>query len=287
MRIGVVYPQTEYPTEPEEIVRYAQKAEALGFTHILAYDHIVGANPERPGGWKGPYTNKDPFMEPFVTYAYLAGFTEKIEFTTGVLVLPQRQTALVAKQAAILDVLSKGRLRLGVGIGWNAVEYEALGEQFSNRGKRVEEQIEIMQRLWTEELISVDGRWHKFSDVGLNPMPVQRPIPIWFGGHHENVLKRVAKYGQGWMPNYRSAEEVQPLWERLKSFLDAEKRSVGEIGLEVRLQYGDGNAAQWKETVDEWKALGATHASINTMGVGLKGAQAHLDAIERFSEARL
>ncbi len=287
MRIGVVYPQTEYPTEPKEIVRYAQKAEALGFTHILAYDHILGANPERPGGWRGPYTHKDPFMEPLVTYAYLAGFTEKIEFTTGVLVLPQRQTALVAKQAAILDVLSKGRLRLGVGIGWNAVEYEALGEKFSNRGKRVEEQIEIMQKLWTEELITFEGKWHKFSDVGLNPMPWQRPIPIWFGGHHENVLKRVAKYGQGWMPNYRNAEEVMPLLKQLGNFLEEAGRAPSEIGLEVRLQYGDGKAAQWKQTLDEWKALGATHASINTMGVGLKGAEAHLDAIERFAEAML
>lgn len=287
MRIGVVYPQTEFPTEAEAIVQYAQHAEQLGFTHILAYDHVVGAKPERPGGWRGPYTDKDSFMEPFVTFAYLAALTEKIEFTTGVLVLPQRQTALVAKQAAILDLLSKGRLRLGVGIGWNAVEFEALGETFTNRGRRVEEQIQLLQQLWTQKLVTADARWHKLSDVGLNPMPLQQPIPIWFGGHHENVLRRVAKYAQGWMPNYRQAADALASIKQLGAFLEKEQRSLDELGLEVRLQFGDGNAERWKQTLGEWQELGASHASINTMGAGLTSAQAHMEAIQRFAEAML
>lgn len=287
MRIGVVYPQTEFPTQAEAIVQHAQHAEQLGFTHILAYDHIVGANPERPGGWRGPYTDEDSFMEPFVTFAYLAALTEKIEFTTGVLVLPQRQTALVAKQAAILDLLSKGRLRLGVGIGWNAVEFEALGETFTNRGRRVEEQIQLLQQLWTQKLVTTDVRWHKLSNVGLNPMPLQQPIPIWFGGHHENVLRRVAKYGQGWMPNYRQVADALAPIKKLGAFLEKEQRSLDELGLEVRLQFGDGNAERWKQTLGEWQELGATHASINTMGAGFTSAQAHMDAIQRFAEAML
>ena len=287
MRIGAVYPQTEYPCEPEAIARYALKAEALGYRHILAYDHVLGANPERAGGWRGPYTSQHSFMEPLVTFAYLAAICKDIEFTTGVLVLPQRQTALVAKQAAILDVLSKGRLRLGVGIGWNAVEYEAMGASFNNRGQRVEEQIELLQQLWTNNLVSRKGRWHQFSDVGLNPMPVQQPIPIWFGGHHENMLKRAAKYGQGWMPNYRRAEDAKESLKLLGEFLKTEGRSWDDMGLEVRLQYGDGNADRWKQSLEEWQSLGATHASINTMGAGLKDADAHIKAIESFAKAIL
>lgn len=287
MRIGVVYPQTEYPTKPDAIATYALRAEELGYRHILAYDHVLGANPKRTGGWRGPYSSEHSFMEPLVTFAYLAAICKRIEFTTGVLVLPQRQTALVAKQAAILDVLSEGRLRLGVGIGWNAVEYEALGESFNNRGRRIEEQIELLQELWTKKLVSSKGHWHQLSDVGLNPMPIQQPIPIWFGGHHENVLKRAATYGQGWMPNYRKAEDAKESVKLLGEMLKTEGRSWDDFGMEVRLQYGDGKADRWKQSLDEWQAIGATHASINTMGVGLKGAEAHLDAIERFAKAIL
>jgi len=283
MRFGVVYPQTEYPTDPAAIRDYAQTAEGLGYTHILAYDHVLGANPDRPGGWRGPYTHQHTFMEPFTLFTYLAAITEKIEFTTGVIVLPQRNTALVAKQAAMLDLLSAARLRLGVGIGWNPVEYEGMGENFKTRGRRMDEQVELLKRLWTEELISYQGRWHNFSDVGINPLPTQH-IPLWFGGHHENVLRRIAKWGDGWMPNYRKAADVAPLLERLATFLDEQGRSSQDLGLEVRLQYGQGNPEEWTQTTGEWKALGATHASLNTMGYGLNSAQAHIKAITLFGE---
>jgi probable F420-dependent oxidoreductase len=283
MRFGVVYPQTEYPTDPVAIRDYIQTAEGLGYDHMLAYDHVLGANPDRPGGWRGPYTHEHTFMEPFTLYSYMAAITEKIEFTTGVIVLPQRNTALVAKQAAMLDVLSAGRLRLGVGIGWNAVEYEGMGENFKTRGRRMDEQVELLKRLWTEELISYKGRWHNFSDVGINPLPTQN-IPIWFGGHHENVLRRIAKMGDGWMPNYRKAADVAPLIERLHSFLQEEGRSRKDLGLELRIQYGDGQPENWMQTLHEWTSLGATHASLNTMSYGFDSAQDHIKAITHFAE---
>jgi probable F420-dependent oxidoreductase len=287
MRIGVVYPQTEYPADHIAIRDYAQAAETLGFSHILAYDHILGANPERPGGWRGPYTHKDPFMEPFVTFGYMAAFTEKIEFTTGVLILPQRQTALVAKQASILDVLCNGRLRLGVGIGWNKVEYEALNKSFNNRGRRVEEQVAILKSLWTQPLVSSHQKDHSISDAGLNPMPIQQPIPVWFGGHHENVLRRVAELGEGWMPNYRQAEDAKLPLEKLDKFLDENNRNRKDIGLEFRLQYKMGAQKSWAKSMQDWKALGTTHASINTMRAGLKSAKEHIKAIEEFAKAML
>ena len=169
MRIGVVFPQTEIGADAAVIKDYAQTAEELGFHHILAYDHVVGANPARRPGWKAPYSYLDKFHEPFVLFGYLAGLTRKIELVTGIIILPQRQTVLVAKQAAALDVLSGGRLRLGIGIGWNPVEYEALGADFKNRGLRSEEQVEVLRKLWTQDLVTFAGRWHKITDAGINP----------------------------------------------------------------------------------------------------------------------
>ncbi len=215
MKIGLVYPQTEYSSDPIAIRDYAQTAEALGFTHILAYDHVLGANPERPGGWDGPYTCHDPFQELFTLFSFMAGITSRIEFASGVFILPQRQTALFAKQAANLDVYCGGRLRLGVGIGWNEVEYTSLNENFRNRGKRFEEQVEVLRLLWTQPLVNFQGRWHHIPDAGLNPMPVQRPIPLWFGGSAEPVLERTARLADGWMPNFkRVAGCADPLWIR-------------------------------------------------------------------------
>jgi probable F420-dependent oxidoreductase len=180
MQIGVVFPQTEIGNDPAAIRDYAQAAVGLGFSHVLAYDHVLGANPQRPGGWSGPYTHLTPFHEVFVLFGYLAAVTHQLGLTAGVIILPQRQTALVAKQAASLDVLSGGRLRLGVGLGWNEVEYTSLNENFHNRGKRIEEQVELMRKLWTDPLVNFKGKWHTIPDAGLNPLPVQRP-PSRFG----------------------------------------------------------------------------------------------------------
>lgn len=283
MRIGVVFPQTEFPSDPEAIREYAQAAEDLGYTHFLAYDHVLGANPDRPGGWKGAYTFHDPFQEPLVLFSFLAGLTKKLEFVTGILVLPQRQTALFAKQAATLDVLSGGRLRLGLGIGWNAVEYQALNEDFTTRGRRIEEQVELLQRLWTEPLVTFDGRWHHIQDAGINPLPVQRPIPLWFGGQAEPVLRRAARLGQGWMPNYRQVTDARPALDRLHRFLAEYGRKPEDFGLEARLRYSNGDADEWHRTAEQWAAAGATHLTINTMGSGLQTATQHIEAIRSFA----
>jgi probable F420-dependent oxidoreductase len=287
MRIGAVYPQTEFSNDPAAIRDYAQAVEAMGYTHVLAYDHVLGANPNRPGGWTGAYTYQTPFQEPFILFAYMAATTTKLEFATGIIILPQRQTALVAKQAATLDVLSGGRLRIGVGLGWNEVEYEALNENFHTRGKRMDEQLEVLNLLWTEPLVTFKGKWHTISDAGLNPLPVQRPIPLWFGGHHESVLRRCAKWGAGWMPNYRSVEEAAPALAMLDGFLRQEGRSRANFGLEPRVAYGKGNEEAWRKSLDAWAAENASHFTVNTMGSGFTSPEEHLRALRHFAETMI
>jgi probable F420-dependent oxidoreductase len=284
MQVGVVFPQTEYGDDPGAIRAYAETAEALGYQHILAYDHVLGANPDRPGGWHGPYTHESMFHEPFVLFSYMAALTRQIGFATGVIILPQRQAVLVAKQAASLDVLCGGRLRLGIGIGWNKVEYTGLNEDFHNRGARSTEQVELMRKLWMEPLVTFEGKWHHVPDAGLNPMPVQRPIPIWFGGHAEAVMRRLAKYGQGWMPNFRRVADAQATLEVMDRALEAEGRKRSDIGIEPRLHYGSGNVDEWRNVIAEWQAEGATHLTINTMGAGLRTPEQHLAAIRHFAE---
>lgn len=284
MKIGLVYPQTEYSSDPSAIRDYAQTAEALGFTHILAYDHVLGANPQRPGGWDGPYTCHDPFQELFTLFSFMAGITTKIEFASGVFILPQRQTALFAKQAANLDVLCGGRLRLGVGLGWNAVEYTSLNENFRNRGKRFEEQIEVLRLLWTQPLVTFQGSWHHIPDAGLNPMPVQRPIPLWFGGSAEPVLERIARLADGWMPNYKRVADAQPALDKIYTSMQAHGRDPKQMGLEPRLYYGNGNPDTWHTILAEWRSAGASHLSLNTMGSGFSTPQQHLAAIQKFAK---
>ncbi len=284
MHIGLVYPQTEYPADPAAVRDYAQTAEALGYGHILAYDHVLGANPDRPGGWTGPYTYQTPFMEPFLLFSHMAAVTTRLGFATGILILPQRETALVAKQAATLDVLCGGRLRLGIGTGWNEVEYVALGQDFHARGRRQEEQIEVLRALWTQELVTFKGRWHDIPDAGLNPLPVQRPIPLWFGGHADAVLRRLARLGDGWMPGFRTAEAAAGALATLDAYLAAAGRSRADIGLEPRLHWGDGDLDALGRTLAGWRAAGATHVSLNTMGAGFDTAAEHLAAVRQFAE---
>lgn len=286
MRVGVIFPQTEFGTDPIAIREYAKRAEDLGYTHILAYEHVLGANPQRPGGWMGPYTYQHAFLEPFVLFSFMAAHTEKIEFTTGIIILPQRQTALVAKQAATLDVLTQGRLRLGIGIGWNPVEYTALNQDFHTRGRRVEEQIEVLRLLWTQPLVRYTGRWHDIPDAGINPLPIQRSIPLWFGGHAEPVLSRIAKYGSGWMPNYRSPQDAQLPLQKLDRYLEQAGRTRSDIGIEARLHFGNGDPSEWDSTIASWQQHGATHLTLNTMGSGFTTASEHLQAIETFATVR-
>jgi len=283
LKFGVVYPQTEFGDDPIAIRDYAQTAEGLGFTHIIAYDHVLGANPERPGGWQGPYTFQSPFQEPFLLFSYMAGVTQKLEFAPGIIILPQRQTALVAKQAATLDVLSGGRLRLGVGLGWNQVEYLALGEDFHTRGRRIEEQVKLLRLLWTQPLVNFTGRWHTIPDAGINPLPVQHPIPIWFGGHSEQALDRMARLGDGWMTNFRTPEAAQPALEQIERSLAEAGRARASFGFEARIPFGDGNSATWENLIQGWQAAGATHISFNTMGCGFDTPAKHLAAIRKFA----
>jgi probable F420-dependent oxidoreductase len=287
MKIGLVFPQTEIGNDPSAIRDYAQTAEELGFSHLLAYDHVLGANPDRPGGWSGPYTHLTPFHEVFVLFSYLAGLTRKLGLVTGILILPQRQTALVAKQAASLDVLSGGRLRLGVGLGWNQVEYAALNEDFHNRGKRIEEQVVLLRHLWTGPLVDFQGKWHNIPDAGLNPLPVQRPIPVWFGGGAEAVLRRIARLGDGWMPQYRTAESARPALEMLKGFIRQAGRAPEQVGLEPRLHYDTGDPHAWETLLHDWQAAGATHLSFDTMGSGFQTPQEHIQAIRKFAAVAL
>ena len=282
MRFGVVFPQTEIGTDPAVIRDFAQTAEALGYHHILAYDHVIGANPASRQGWRPPYTHKDSFHEPFVLFSYLAGVTKSLEFTTGVIILPQRQTVLVAKQAAALDVLSGGRLRLGIGIGWNPVEYEALGENFKNRGRRSEEQVEVLRKLWTQELVTYEGQWHRITDAGLNPLPIQRPIPIWFGGSDDRALRRLARLGDGWFPMMGPDDTCRAAIDKIGTYAREAGRDPKSIGIESRVTIGQKSPEEWKKEIEAWKNLGATHLAVNTMKAGLPTPTAHIEAIRRF-----
>jgi probable F420-dependent oxidoreductase len=285
MQIGVVFPQTEFPADAAAVRDYVQATEDCGFSHIVAYDHVLGANPDRPGGWRGTYTYKDSFYEPFMLFSFIAGMTRKIGLVPGVIILPQRQTALVAKQAATLDVLSGGRLRVGVGLGWNQVEYTALNEKFNNRGRRIEEQVAVMRQLWTQPLVKFDGQWHSVLDAGLNPLPIQQPIPVWFGGSVDEALRRMARIGDGWMTNTSTAEEAKPSLEKLDQYLQEAGRSRAGFGLEPRLKYDIGTPDDWAAWMRSWEAVGATHMSLNTMGCGFQLVGEHIGALRKFAKA--
>jgi probable F420-dependent oxidoreductase len=286
MRLGVVFPQTEIGNDPIVIRDYVQTVEQLGYDHLLVFDHVLGAHPERfEGRFRPPYTHETPFHEPFVLFGYLAGLTTTLELATGIVILPQRQTALVAKQAAAVDVLTRGRLRLGVGIGWNDVEYEALGENFRNRGRRIEEQIALMRRLWTEDLVDFDGKYHKVHRAGINPLPVRRPIPVWMGGMVDVVLRRVARLADGWFPQFRPGPQSTETVERLRGYIREAGRKAEEVGIEGRVSVLNTPEEEWGAALDGWRDLAATHVSFNTMNVRMESPQGHIDAILRFREA--
>jgi len=284
MQIGVVFPQTEIGADPAVIRDFAQTAENLGYHHILAYDHVIGANLASRPGWRPPYSHLDTFHEPFVLFGFLAGITKSIELVTGIIILPQRQTVLVAKQAAALDVLCGGRLRLGIGIGWNPVEYEALGADFHDRGRRCEEQVDVMRKLWTQNPVTYEGRWHKITDAGINPLPVQRPIPIWFGGTDDRVLDRIARLGDGWFPQFSPDEKCRAAIDKIFAHAKAAGRDPATIGIEGRLAIGRRPPDEWIGDVKAWKQLGATHLTVNTMKAGLATPSAHIEAIRRFRD---
>ena len=298
MRIGVGFPQRErgIGTDPGAIREYAQSAESIGYSHLRTGDHVLGANAASRPGWQGPYDHTDLWHETLTLFGYLAGITERLELTASVLILPQRQTALVAKQAAEVDFLSGGRLRLGIGVGWNAVEYEALGEDFHNRGRRSEEQIEVMRALWTLELVTFEGRWHRITDAGLNPMPVQRPIPVWIGGGPgsagrnstagtERVLRRVARIADGWFPSVGLQDGVEDVIARLHEYVRGEGRDPSEVGIEGPVSLDDKGPDVAVQQALAWKNAGATHLSVNTAGAGFTSLDEHIAALELFQKA--
>ncbi len=285
MKTGVVFPQTEIGADVGAVKAYAQAVEAMGYRYIYAYDHVIGVNLANRPDWRGPYNLDSMFHEPFVLFGYLAGITTTLEFATGIIILPQRQTVLVAKQAAEVDVLSSGRLRLGIGIGWNEVEYEALGMEFGNRGRRSEEQIELMRRLWTERAVDFDGRWHRVTDSGIWPLPVQQPIPIWLGGGAEPVLRRIARLADGWLPQWQPDDAGRELLGRMHGYAREYGRDPSAIGLDGRFSATLDTEDQWASKVEAWREIGATYIGVNTMGEGLSGPDEHIGRLERFSEA--
>lgn len=284
MRIGVVFPQTDIGSDADVIGGYAQRVERMGYTHVLAYDHVLGADPEVHKGWSGPYDVHTTFHEPFVLFGYLAAITA-LELVTGVIILPQRQTALVAKQAAEVDVLTRGNFRLGVGLGWNAVEYDALGTAFTNRGRRIEEQVALMRRLWTEQTVTYDGAYEHVTGAGLAPMPVQRPIPIWFGAQSELAYRRVGRLADGWFPQVPPGPRLDHAREVVEQAARDAGRDPAALGMEGRVSWGAEGVDQVVDHIGRWREAGATHVSINTMNAGLASIDDHLAALGATAEA--
>lgn len=279
MRIGVVFPQTELGGDAGAVRTYGQRVEELGYTHILAYDHVVGADPEVHQGWAGPYDIDTTFHEPLVMFGYLAAVTTTVELVTGVIILPQRQAVLVAKQAAEVDLLSAGRLRLGVGLGWNAVEYEALGEDFTNRGRRSAEQVEVMRQLWAQRSVTFQGRHHTITGAGLAPLPVQRPIPVWVGAASTRGLERAGRLGDGWFPMVGPGPRLDRARSVVEGAAVAAGRDPSVLGMEGQVTWS-GDRDRMAKELAAWAAGGASHVAVNTMGAGLATVDEHLAVLE-------
>jgi probable F420-dependent oxidoreductase len=280
MRLNALFPTRDIGTDPAKIRDWAQAAEGLGFDGIEVADHVFGAAPR--GDWKPVYSEHDPFHETFTTIAFLAAVTRKVELCSGVLILPQRQTGVVAKQAAEVDILSGGRLRLGVGVGWNHVEYEALGAEWKTRGARQAEQIEVMRLLWTKDLVSFRGRFHTLVDVNLLPVPVQRPIPVWFGGSSDAVVKRAARIGDGWMP-IMSPQDAEPKLALLREHLKVADRDPAKFGLEGWLRFHEADEQQWRKAAEGWKRLGAEIVMLYPM-YRMPKVEDQIATLKRFKE---
>lgn len=284
MQLGAVLPHHEIGTDPGAIRAYLQGVEEIGMTHLLIYDHVLGAERERPEGFEGPYDNEVAFHEPLTFLAFAAAVTTRLELVTTVLILPQRQTALVAKQAAEVALLSENRLRLGVGTGWNAVEYQALNEDFGNRGRRQDEQVQLLRRLWTEPSFTFDGRYHTIDRAGINPLPT-RSIPIWFGGSAPVALERCARLGDGWMPLGGPSEATRTMIEVIRDHREAEGRSMEDFGIQAQAQYAGGTPERWRAHAGKWQDLGATHLAVATHRAGDTGVDGHLARLTEYRAA--
>jgi probable F420-dependent oxidoreductase len=288
MRVGAVFPQTEIGADRGAIRSYAEAVSSLGYSHVLAYDHVVGADPSVHTGWQGPYDLHSTFHEPFVLFGYLAAICE-LELVTGIVILPQRQSVLVAKQAAEVDLLTGGHLRLGVGLGWNQVEYEALGKDFSNRSRRIAEQVSLMRALWTEESVNFEGEFETVSGAGLAPLPVQRPIPVWFGAQTTSpvALRRAGRLADGWFPLVAPGKELDQARAIVVQAAIDSGRDPAALGMEGQLHFGDGDLDRIGHEAEAWRGLGATHLALDTMRAGLAKPDDHVAALAAVAEVVL
>ena len=288
MQLGVVFPQVDIGTDPAVIRAFARAIEGAGFNHLLAFDHVLGADASRFDGPIGgfpsvPFTAEHPLHEVFTLFAYLAAITEDLQFFTSVLLLPQRQTALVAKQAAELDILSGGRLRLSVGVGWNYAEYEGMGVDFHTRGALLDEQIEVLRQLWSQPLVTFEGRWHHLDRLGINPRPF-RPVPLWVGsGPGEKSLRRVARVAEGWMPLLMPTDDLATSLRQVRRYMEEAGRDPAELAVEARIAVNQGDSASWRQRAEELRALGVTHLTLfSGRGQGFTAAR----HIEKLLEGR-
>lgn len=274
MKIGVGFPQGEIGYDPVAAKDFAQAAEDLGYDYLMTYELIIDTQSDQPpAGW----------YEPLTLLSYLAGLTRRMELATGVVVLPSRQTVLLAKQAAEVDVLSGGRLRLGISVGWNQTEYKAMGADFHDRGRRVEEQIAVMRGLWTKPFVTFKGQYHTLETIGIYPPPIQRPIPIWMGGYADAVLRRIAHIGDGWLAHGLTPKTAPDQLDKLNYYLQEANRKPEEVGLNV-VGVDITKPQDWGKLIQDWGDLGATHLDVTTREAGMKSPQEHIDAIRRFKE---
>jgi probable F420-dependent oxidoreductase len=281
MELGVTFPRDGLRNDPPAMRDFAQAAESLGFGHLHAGDHVLGR--------AGLQDSARPIIDPFLLFAHLAAVTSRIRFVSGIMVLPQRQTVLVARQAANLDVISGGRLRLAFSVGWNEMEYVALNENFRNRGQRMDEQVAVMRRLWTEKSVTFEGRWHHIQEAGINPLPIQRPIPLWMAGYAESALRRVARLADGWFPQSPPGaapgggpEIVGETLERLRSYVAEAGRDPSTFGVNGTIRMADRTPADWRQSLEDWRSIGATHVTLNTIMPGDVAPEEHIRAIELF-----
>lgn len=284
MQFGAVLPHNEIGTDPGAMRAWAQGVEALGATHILIYDHVLGADPNRPGGWKGGYDKDTAFHEPLTTFAFIAAVTERIEMMSTVLILPQRQTALVAKQVAQLALLSGNRFRLGIGTGWNTIEYEALGVPFAERGRRQQEQVDLLRHLWTEDSLNFDGDFHRVDRASINPRP-SKPVPVWFGGSAPALLARCARQGDGWIPLMGANEAARQCIETIRTHRAAAGRGMSDFGIQAQAQFRGGTPERWRTHATAWRDMGATHMALATHNAGAVGVDGHLRRLGQYLDA--
>ena len=292
MKLGVTFPQNIIGGDPSVVRDFAQTAESLGYHHIVAYDHVLGINPAAYPDWRGPYTSEDLFHDPFTLFSYMAGITERIELSPQIVILPQRQAVLVAKQAASLDMLSNGRLRLGIGVGWNHVEYMGLGQNFHDRGRRSEEQMAVMRALWAEAHVQFEGEQHTIPDAGINPLPKQQPLSIWIGGGVDKTYERIGRLGDGWINIYHAPEIAVVGIDKIRTSAQRAGRDPQQIGLDCWVGMGRGTPEEWRVEIESWRKLGATHITLNTIfnrghiqAIEGRSVETHLKAVQVYMGA--